>query len=479
MNENLESRLKILLRKVHGKQVSIDEFLFSQRKDDVGSKQQANRLKKVETFIERALWFLDCFGLEHVSVKLREKSSGNIHVVGKEFGRNYNELNDNEKEIVKSIVYIMDSFCVGDQPYHELCMAVPNNGLPKSYLIGQCRRQHDSLYTMHRTPGRSQGVQVDFVDELKRAIITTGLGEDNIPDKPIKVKISGDGAKCSRNSHFTTISFTLLDDEAKSVFPLAIVKSPESYEMLASSCSLLFKDINDVIKEGKIELSDGKFVDVDLYLCADMKFLLLILGRTGATSTFSCIWCYIHKADRYDMSHDDDFYNEEKQRTLQADREHVLTESYGCRYLPLLNIEVNRVIPDELHLFLRITDNLLDNIKTYAQDRDKKASIRGNKSTFYIDTFTKCVQQCGVSFNIWPDPSDNGVLRYTPLMGNDKKKVLEKLPSFFPSFVEEDKIEEVKALWVNFQEIYHLISSTNLPEETIENFPKKAKHEPL
>ena len=48
------------------------------------------------------------------------------------------------------------------------------------------------------------------------------------------------------------------------------------------------------------------------------------------------------------------------------------TKEFSCKQPPLLEIETDHIIPDELHLLLRITDVLTDNLITTAITHDKK-----------------------------------------------------------------------------------------------------------
>ena len=98
----------------------------------------------------------------------------------------------------------------------------------------------------------------------------------------VHVRISGDRTKCSILLHFTTISLCVLDEPSR-VHLLAVMKSAESYEMLAPSCADVFTQINDLISKKHI-IVEGKQIKFVFYLTADMKFLLLVLDRSGATS---------------------------------------------------------------------------------------------------------------------------------------------------------------------------------------------------
>ena len=64
------------------------------------------------------------------------------------------------------------------------------------------------------------------------------------------------------------------------------------------------------------------------------------------------------------MSKDGDFYNSgDMVRTLAEMVEYGKTShKYCCANVPLLTIKPDHIIPDELHLLLRVVDRLLRNI---------------------------------------------------------------------------------------------------------------------
>ena len=53
---------------------------------------------------------------------------------------------------------MLDKFCVGDSFFLELTKVT--NGLPKSYLIQQCRANFNKLCHIDRLPGKAPGVKV-------------------------------------------------------------------------------------------------------------------------------------------------------------------------------------------------------------------------------------------------------------------------------------------------------------------------------
>ena len=80
----------------------------------------------------------------------------------------YNLLPEKEKTKLKEVLYILDRFCVGDAAYHAL--SEEESGLPRSYLIKQCRSDINRSFTIRRTPGELVGAQIGFKEELRRKI---------------------------------------------------------------------------------------------------------------------------------------------------------------------------------------------------------------------------------------------------------------------------------------------------------------------
>ena len=77
-------------------------------------------------------------------------------------------------------------------------------------------------------------------------------------------------------------------------------------------------------------------------------------------------------------------------------------ETYSVKNAPLLPIELDHVVPDELHIFLRIMDILIENIITQAVELDIKAT-RKKQDPLCGATLLKLqgmIQSCGVSFQI-------------------------------------------------------------------------------
>ena len=186
------------------------------------SKQGQNRkLKELSTRAQRALYFVELFGLELECLKLKEKDGPQTFSVGflngscrasgyptpptppagsttppttyhtpsgqrnvaptippsvpemctpptdtpSEKAKRYASLNDNDKATVESLLFLMDKFGVGDQFMHELSMIL--EGCPKSYLLKECRSHINSYCHIKRTPGKAPGAQFSFLELLQ------------------------------------------------------------------------------------------------------------------------------------------------------------------------------------------------------------------------------------------------------------------------------------------------------------------------
>jgi hypothetical protein len=140
--------------------------------DQVGTRQRLRKTHELKTKAERALWFLDSYGVT-LSTICVEDSNGKQVDISPGINRaqkvsKYENLPEVEKTRIKEVLHILDRFCVGDAAYHALCE--DENGLPRSYMVKQCRADINSTFTITRTPGDLVGAQMSFKGELKRKI---------------------------------------------------------------------------------------------------------------------------------------------------------------------------------------------------------------------------------------------------------------------------------------------------------------------
>ena len=118
---------------------------------------------------------------------------------------------------------------------------------------------------------------------------------------------------------------------------------------------------------------------------------------------------------------------------------------------PLVNIDLDHVIIDELHLLLRVTDVLSHNILQDAMERDAREKCKNPLSGTHLKALVAAINQCGVSFNVWEkknaDGGGSGTYDWTSLMGSDKKKLLSHLPGKFKGILHDNTVDTVIKIW--------------------------------
>jgi hypothetical protein len=144
--------------------------------------------------------------------------------------------------------------------------------LPRSYLVKQKRDQLNKLCHITSTPGEEEGAQVSFKDLLTQRIREHVTTHPTVMsnNEPVQVKISGDGARMTRNSNFILLSFALLQDTddvmaAKGNHTIEVVNSKEDYETLERCFRDIFTDINELVLDKKIDV-DGQTINLEFFL---------------------------------------------------------------------------------------------------------------------------------------------------------------------------------------------------------------------
>lgn len=457
--------------------------------------KKSRTLKKYLSRANVALWFSKSFGLEVESLIVREVKSGVKHNVitsktttDQENDKGFDALSDDDKSKVEKVLFLLDRFCVGDNFYHELSMVI--DGLPKSYLVKQRRSQLNDLCHISPLPGEQEGAQVSFKLLLKERVQhhVTSHQKINSDGVPLRVKISGDGANMTRSSNYILMTFALLDASedimaAKGNHTIAVVRGKEDYDTLKDSFKDVFQEINEMVAQEKIAVNEGT-VNLEFFLGGDYKFILLMMGLSGATSNHACVWCNIHKDKRWDMSHDLEYYNSPPLKRTLKDM-HSLAgktkQNYCCVHKPLLDIELSHVILDELHLLLRVMDILIGNLVQGAIDWDKKDNWKKKKSehqSIHVNHLVEVIKSCGVTFNVWEkvnaDKQGSGLYDFTSLLGTDKKKLLKELPEKLDGLI-PDHESTVKLIWQKFSTVYAIVTCKDPSDEMIADYFLKAK----
>ena len=104
---------------------------------DVKGRQQRRKIRELKTSVEKAFWFAETLGLKLSTIELSDKD-GMLHTIKYESGqgkKSYSHLSKEAKIKVKQVLYITDTFCIGEAAYHQLAMTPGGGGLPRPYLV--------------------------------------------------------------------------------------------------------------------------------------------------------------------------------------------------------------------------------------------------------------------------------------------------------------------------------------------------------
>ena len=119
----------------------------------------------------------------------------------------YQDLPAEERQKNKDLLFILEKCNVSESAYRELPLFC--DGLPRQYLVSQCREEINSLYHFERIPGNIPGAYASLESEIIRYI----KYHVNPETDKIRIKISGDGSKVSRISNFVVLSFSVINDD--------------------------------------------------------------------------------------------------------------------------------------------------------------------------------------------------------------------------------------------------------------------------
>ena len=164
--------------------------------------------------------------------------------------------------------------------------------------------------------------------------------------------------------------------------------------------------LSDIVKDVKdlemIQVLDHSF-SLEFYLGGDWKFLAMITGIVSATSTHACVWYKCPSFERYDSSQTWSISDPAHgARTIEENT--LISKSrqkkYNVSHEPIFQtIPLTRVIVDNLHMFLRVADTLIDLLLLELRRLDKIERATKVKSLDQLQYIKKYEATLQVTWN--------------------------------------------------------------------------------
>ena len=147
---------------------SHDELVnLGQDMSSLSARQQRRKLSQVKTSVEKALWFIESFGLDLHSISFKTRTTNKVMdmtFVSPESGTD-SEVNDS---CVRQTLYLLERFGVSDEFYHELSMVNP--ALPRSHQVKHSRHLITKAVDIQRLPEPYNGAYRSFRECLSAAL---------------------------------------------------------------------------------------------------------------------------------------------------------------------------------------------------------------------------------------------------------------------------------------------------------------------
>ena len=267
------------------------------------------------------------------------------------------------------------------------------------------------------------------------------------------MKLTGDGTQIGKRLHVVNFGFTILEEgdlaySALGNHCIAIIKEPEKYESLLLS----LEDIkNEIESLSTIEVSNICF-EIQYFLGGDWKFLATITGIDSASANYACIWCKCPALERHNSKIKWSMSQTELgARTIKENIELASKrkKSFNVTHHPIFpNIPLKNIVVDNLHMFLRVADVLIDLLigALRTLDRIKESmKIHSTDGLTHLSTYEAALKSIGISgFTFWVGKTSK-TLKWRTLTGTEKLLLFDKfkMADHFPDLKDKEKIQDL------------------------------------
>ena len=446
--------------------------------DEYTPQYKRQKLKNVKEAAESVLHDKQ---LEVVDVTVKDKRTGTT--MNLDSGHPCNtEYSSADANLLNLLLYAKERFGILNAAYHELSMLFPT--LSRSNHLNQRVKDLNKHWTVFPTPEGTIGVQQSLkrllTDRIEYFLTTSSQTTTFDSSRKIRVKLTGDGTNIG-NLHIVVFGFTIPEEgmgtkSAAGNHPLCILRDTEDYEQLRLG---LHDILNEIQKNGLVV--NGTKYEIDFLLGGDWKFLACVCGIDSATATHSCIWCICSKNERH-LDKQWSIVDEEcgartvKGMNAAAALPKGSKKKFNCSNPPLFSmIPMHKVIIDNLHLFLRISDLLINLLILDIRRLDGIEKACSSELGKYqnLSKYIELLKECKIPFHFYMC-KDSKKLKWHDLTGPEKHRLFARidLPNAFPTI---PHVQKIQCIWEEFRRLNSLLSSESFTESEIASFTVSAK----
>jgi hypothetical protein len=331
------------------------------------------------------------------------------------------------RETAASVTAWMDKFCISKAAYAGLRklrfvrMLLPG---PKAIRLEKDRLEdlgpQSSLHAVDVLGSVHSFVSTDVsfkMCEVLQFFYCTGQLQKQL--KVLSIKISGDGFLMRRKG-WTFLHFTVVDvchpHSADANWVISMAKCAEKSEVLRAMCAHAQLSLLQIRSSGIQLGANNDTFQVEFYISADQKFLAVILGLKGPTNACFCPWCVITKEKSQNG------VTIGTLRTMDSLR-HLSSAGQEC--LPMLTfVEMDRIIPDILHLAMRCVEKLV--LVLFVDARKTSSDMNNSNSAQfrYVEELRLILQMEEFVFYIGKNPKNWKKPNFT---GQQCQRILDNL----------------------------------------------------
>lgn len=384
-----------------------------------------------------------------------------------------NEVGDKLEPNVNNLLYYKDKHSISDVAYDDL-KKMCHLQIPSIFKLKQRRSEINSMFEIFEN---EMGVYVSLKDKLLVRLqnyMHNNPAEFNGTEKTLHIKLGADGTNIGRNLKLLNFTFTIIDEGAKAKtangnYTIGIFEiENENYDALVKC----FKEIIKEFRQIEHLTLDDKQINLVFYYGADWKMLAQSLGLQSANSKYPCIWCKCCKDEFYDIEKEWSIVDPSKGcRTHEEHMKIIKQDSkdnkFGYVREPVFAdiIPINRYIIDMLHLYLRISDNLLNLLikDCFEVDNFDMNLINKFEITEYTHLnllLTTLKTKCSVRLMFQWTP-ESRKLTWRDLVGPEKNRVFEnlRLEEVIPN---RQNLQLLQKVWDEFYSIIKQVRNNEL-----------------